>query len=46
MWCRFVLAGLALLALITLFMFQLRLTTVLGRREDKAANHLDDRRNQ
>ena len=46
MWYRFVVAGLALLALIALFVFQFRLTDALGRREDKAVHHLDDGGNQ
>jgi len=46
MWYRLLLAGLALLGLLLLFVFHFRLTDALGRREDEAAHHFDDRRNQ
>jgi hypothetical protein len=45
MWYRFLLASMAVLGLLLLFVSQFRLTDALGRREDEAAHHLDDRRN-
>ncbi|CAG2141019.1 hypothetical protein LMG19282_01972 [Cupriavidus campinensis] len=41
MWPRFLLGGLAILALIALFWFQFRLTNTVSREEDIAADHLE-----
>lgn len=46
MWYRLLLAGLAVLGLALLFVFQFRLTDAVGRRENEAARHLDDSRDQ
>ena len=46
MWYRLILAGLAVLGLLLLFVFQFRLMDILGRRENEAAHHLDDSRDK
>jgi len=46
MWYRLLLGGLAMLGLALLFVFQFRLADALGRREDDAAFHFDERCDQ
>lgn len=44
LWYRLLLAGIAVVWLIVLFLFQYRLMDALGRRENEALAHPDDRR--